>query len=406
MSDVIAVSDFVAITLGILTFFLGKRMTNVFPALRAFNIPEAVTGGIFASLLFLCAYLIWGREFSFDLQTRDQMLVYFFAAIGLNVRISDLMSGGKPLLYLVVLTIGFIFLQNAVGLLGAHILNQPYGLGLLTGSTSLIGGHGTTIAWAPEIAANHAVPNALEIGIASATLGLVVASLIGGPLARILINRHNLTSSALETERLVGIADHLEDTTVLTFEGFLRTLLVIHVVVIAGYLSMLGLRAIGITMPLFVPCMVIGILASNSIPIMFKNIPWPARSKSLAFLSDFSLALFISMSMMSMQLWMLADLAGPLLVLLAAQAFVAVSFILLVVFPLMGRNYSAAVISAGFAGVTLGSTPTALANMTAVTKVHGPDPTSFIIIPLIGAFFVGVSNSFIIQLFLSWLMTA
>ena len=402
MQQVIEVSDFVAITLGILTYFTGKHVNGWVPALRGFNIPEPVTGGILASLALLLVYIFFGVEFSFDLQTRDQMLVYFFSAIGLNIRFKDLAQGGKPLVYLVLLTLAFIIVQDLVGVIGARLMGEPPALGLLVASTSLIGGHGTTIAWAPEIAQNHGVPNALEIGIASATLGLVIASLIGGPIARYFINKYHLSSSTQESERVVGIADRLEGSTVLTLDGFLRTLLVIHIIIIAGYFSTLGLASIGLTLPLFVPCLVMGIIASNTIPLKFKRLPWPARTRSLAFLSELSLALFISMSLMSMQLWALADLAGPLLILLTLQVLVALAFIVFLVFPLMGRNYSAAVLSAGFAGFTLGSTPTALANMSAVTKVHGPDPTSFIIVPLVGAFFVGISNSLIIQLFLSF----
>lgn len=401
MPETIFVSDFLAITFGIITFFVGKHLNNFVPALRTFNIPEPVSGGVLASLFVLAFYLVTGSELSFDLETRDRMLVYFFTTIGLNIRFKDLVSGGRPLAILVVLTIGFIFVQNFVGLLGAHIMDQPPAMGLLVASTSLIGGHGTTIAWAPEISQNHGVANALEIGIASATLGLVVASLIGGPIARFFIVRYKLHSSSKESERVVGVADKLESSAVLTLEGFLRSLLIIHIVVIAGYFTEILLSSLGVTLPLFVLCLIYGILVSNSFPIWFKRLPWPARTKSLAFLSELSLAMFISMSLMGMQLWTLADLAGPLLLILGLQVLAAVLFIFLLVFPLMGKNYSAAVLSAGFTGVTLGSTPTALANMSAVTKVHGPDPTSFVIVPLVGAFFVGLSNSLIIQLFLS-----
>ena len=139
---------------------------------------------------------------------------------------------------------------------------------------------------------------------------------------------------------------------------------------------------------------------SNTIPRLLPNARWPARTKALALISDFSLGLFIAMSLLSMRLWSIADLAGPLLVLLAVQALAAVLFILFVVFPLMGRNYMATVLSAGFAGFSLGATPTAVANMTAVAKEHGPAPTAFIILPLVGAFFVDITNAFAIRFFL------
>ena len=148
------------------------------------------------------------------------------------------------------------------------------------------------------------------------------------------------------------------------------------------------------------PCLLVAIILSNSVPYLMPKLHWPARTKALAVVSDFSLGLFIAMSLMSMQLWSIADLAGPLLILLGLQAAATVIFILFVLFPLMGRDYMATVLSAGFAGFSLGATPTAVANMTAVTKTHGPAPMAFIILPLVGAFFVDLTNAFVIQFFL------
>ncbi len=139
---------------------------------------------------------------------------------------------------------------------------------------------------------------------------------------------------------------------------------------------------------------------SNTIPYLMPKLRWPARTKALALVSDFSLGLFIAMSLMGMQLWSIAELAGPLMILLGLQTIAAVVFIIFIFFPLMGKDSFATVLSAGFAGFSLGATPTAIANMTAVTKSHGPAPTAFIILPLVGAFFVDITNAFVIQFFL------
>ncbi|MEM1021200.1 MAG: sodium/glutamate symporter, partial [Pseudomonadota bacterium] len=278
----------------------------------------------------------------------------------------------------------------------------PAAMAVITGSASLIGGHGTAIAWASEISENHGVPNALEVGVASATLGLVMASLLGGPIAKVILNKHSLSSSIDDTERVVGVSEEQEDLATFGYESFLRALLFIHIAIVIGYAASLGIEDLGIKLPIFVPCLMVAIAMSNTVPKLFPAIPWPARTKSLALISDLSLALFISMSLMGMQLWSIADLAGPLLVILAVQAAVAVAFIFFIIFPMMGRDYLAAVISAGFAGFSLGSTPTAIANMTAVTKKYGPAPTAFIILPLVGAFFVDLTNAFAIQLFLGF----
>jgi len=144
------------------------------------------------------------------------------------------------------------------------------------------------------------------------------------------------------------------------------------------------------------------IALSNTVPRIFPNMRWPARTRALALVSDFSLGLFLTMSLMSMQLWTIAGLAGPLFGILMLQTFVAILFILLVLFPLMGRDYQAAVLSAGFGGFAMGATPTAIANMTAVTKTHGPAPMAFIILPLVSAFFVDITNALVIQFALSF----
>jgi ESS family glutamate:Na+ symporter len=152
-------------------------------------------------------------------------------------------------------------------------------------------------------------------------------------------------------------------------------------------------------LPLFVPCLLAGILLSNTVPIAFPRLPWPARTPALAVISDYCLSLFLAMSLMSMQLWTLAGLGGPLIAILALQAIATAAIILLVFFRMMGSDYTAAVLSAGFAGFTLGATPTAIANMSSVTKRYGPAPLAFIVLPLVSAFFVDVANAFIIGWF-------
>lgn len=171
--------------------------------------------------------------------------------------------------------------------------------------------------------------------------------------------------------------------------------------IILGFLLNEVVATVGLKLPLFVSCLMVAIALSNTVPKLLPRLIWPARTKALAVVSDFSLGLFIAMSLMGMQLWSVANLAGPLLIMLAAQVAAVVLFILFVLYPLMGRNYLATVLSAGFAGFALGATPTAVANMTAVTKTHGPAPTAFIILPLVGAFFVDITNAFVIQYFLT-----
>ena len=388
------VDSFLAYTLGIVVFFVGVNLNRKFQILREYNIPEPVTGGLVAATLTFLVYLFLNVEVTFELETRDRLLVYFFTAIGLNARISDLIRGGKPLAILLVLTLSYIVIQNAVGMSGAILVGLPADVGILAGSTSLIGGHGTAIAWAPDFV-EKGLPNALEIGIASATLGLVVASLIGGPIAKFLIARYNLKGEG--DDSLVGIAYEEEKTEQINHLNIMAVILVLHVAIIIGWIINDALAQIGFKLPLFVACLLTAIVLSNTVPYLLPRIRWPARTHALAVVSDFSLGLFLAMSLMSMQLWTIAGLAGPLLLILFLQTAAAVLFILFVLFPAMGKDYQASVLSAGFGGFALGATPTAIANMTAVTKANGPAPLAFIILPLVAAFFVDVTNAFVIR---------
>lgn len=386
-------------TLGIFVFFLGFWLTKKFSLLREFNIPEPVTGGLLVAIGFFLLYSLGNIEVSFDLSTRDRLLVYFFTAIGLNARLQDLIIGGKPLLILLVLTLSYIVVQDVVGIAGATALDLPSQIGVLTGSAALIGGHGTAIAWADDIA-KLGIENALEIGVAAATLGLVIASLIGGPIAKYLLNRHQLTGE--KSEPIVGVTYKNDDSEQFNHLNFMVVIFVLHICIIIGWLANQFITELGFKLPLFVTCLLAGILLSNTLPYIFPKMKWPARTRSLAIVSDFSLSLFLTMSLMSMQLWTIAGLAGPLLILLLLQTVAAVCFIFFVLFPLMGKDYQAAVLSAGFGGFALGATPTAIANMTAVTKAHGQAPTAFIILPLVAAFFVDVTNAFVIRFALNF----
>ena len=389
------VPQFLAYTIGILVFFIGVLLNGRITVLREFNIPEPVTGGLIAALVVYTIFLTVGTEITYELETRDRLLVYFFTSIGINARFSDLVKGGKPLLILLGLTIAFIAIQNVVGLAGANLVGLPSAVGVLAGSASLIGGHGTAIAWAPDIA-DLGIDNALEIGVACATLGLVLASLIGGPIARYLLRRYQLSGSKTEAT-IVGISYEKSESESINHISIMAVILALHLSIIIGWFVQQYLQSLGFKLPLFVACLLSAIILSNTLPKVFPKMHWPAKSRALALVSDFSLGLFLSMSLMSMQLWTLAELAGPLLLILTLQTIAAVGFILFILFPLMGRNYQAAVLSAGFGGFALGATPTAVANMTAVTKSHGAAPMAFIILPLVAAFFVDIANAFMIR---------
>ena len=402
-SRILDIPDFLAITIGFVVFFLGAFLTRHVAFLRNYNIPEPVSGGIAVALATWVAYSWFGIETVFDLSTRDELLVFFFTTIGLNARLSDLIAGGRILALLLVMTLAFIVLQNVIGLLGATLFGFPAPVGALIGSASLIGGHGTAIAWGPTIQAQTGFAAASEIGIAAATLGLIVGALMGGPIAKTLIDRNNLQSTATDGE-IVGVGYESDGAGKKAIDHvmLMRVLLAVNIAVIIGYLAHQVISDWGLKLPLFVPCLLAGMLLSNTVPHLFPRLPWPARTPALAVVSDYCLSLFLAMSLMSMQLWTLAGLGGPLFAILALQAIATAAIILFVFFRILGSDYTAAVLSAGFAGFTLGATPTAIANMSSVTKRYGPAPLAFIVLPLVSAFFVDIANAFVIGWFVTF----
>jgi glutamate:Na+ symporter, ESS family len=402
LDGALRVGPFLAVTLGIIVLFAGKRLNDAIGFLREFSIPEPVTGGMLFCVLFTVVYAISGISVEFDLAARDILLVYFFTTIGINASLKDLLAGGKPLMLLLAVTIAYMVLQNLTGISVAALFDLPAAVGLLGGTISLIGGHGTAIAWAPDIAQQYGVADAMAIGIACATFGLILASLMGGPIARFLIIRNKLAPERVETQD-VGLPDAQRKEGVGHLD-FLDAVLAIHVSVILGLLLNEGIADLGLKLPLFVTCLFAGILLTNLIPKNFPRISgtaWPTRTPAMALIADIALGTFLAMSLMSMQLWALVDLAGPIFTILGVQFAVAVAVNIFIIFPVMGRNYDAAVVSAGFGGISLGSTATAMANMSAVTKRYGASHLAFIVVPLVCAFFIDLANALLIPLFLA-----
>ncbi|MEZ8228254.1 sodium/glutamate symporter [Vibrio splendidus] len=400
-NNILHLGSFFAVTMGIVVLFIGRRLNQVIGFLKEFSIPEPVSGGILASLLFAALYATTSIEVQFDLFARDVLLVYFFTTIGINSSLKDLFKGGKPLVILLAITIFFMIMQNIVGISVASMFGLEPVFGLLSGSISLIGGHGTAIAWAPKVAEEFGLESAMEIGIASATFGLILASLMGGPIAKFLINRHNLKPTDEQSGSIDSNAKKQQQA--LTSFQFLDAVLAIHICVIVGALLNELISQTGLQLPLFVSCLFAGIVITNVMPDSYPRISgakWPTRSPAIDLIAEISLGTFLAMSLMSMQLWTLIDLAGPIFAILAMQLLLAVIINIFIVFPSMGKTYDAAVVCAGFGGISLGSTPTAMANMSAVSQKYGHSAQAFIIVPLVCAFFIDLANALIIPYFM------
>lgn len=371
------------------------------PVLQKYSIPDPVAGGFLCTIVVALAYYCFGYQIAFDLEVRDYLLLIFFGGIGLHSDVRTLLSGGRPLVILVLLAGAFIFLQNITGMGMAMLMGLDPKAGLMAGSISLTGGMGTTLAWAPIFVEKHGITNALEIGIAANTLGLISACVIGGPIAAYLIKRFKVKTNA-NTNLEIGTA-HTKPHMRMDYFCILWALLSLNLTVMLGN----GIHSLivltGLTLPTFVSCLIAGILIRNLTPLAVGNTVtryWPGIGDGLALISDLSLGLFLTMALMSLRLWELQGSFLFIICVLLVQTFLTIVYVILIVFPTMGRDYEATVISAGFGGITLGSTATAIANMTAVSQQYGTAHRAFIIVPLVCGFFIDLINVAVITVLL------
>ena len=390
---------FVSFTLAIILLFLGKLIIGRFELLKRYSVPEPVIGGFLCAAMVGLSYYLFNFEVSFNLQSRDILLLYFFAAIGLQTDIRTLATGGRPLVILPSLATLFIVLQNLVGIGVASLFGMNPKAGLLVGSISLIGGVGTALAWSPTFVDTFDIRNALEIGVAANTVGLISACLIGGPIARFLIVRHKIKTNQSD-DLDIGVVHDKEHQTKVDSYALLWAWLWLNVSIILGYLLDQLLQSVEFQLPMFVSCLMAGILIGNCRNLFLKKEEaYPGAKLGIALFSDISLGMFLTMALMGLQIWELQGLVAFISSVMFCQILISVLFTLFVVYRLMGRDYEATVICAGFGGITLGSTATAIVNMSAVAKQYGAAHRAFIVVPLVCGFFVDIVNALIIRFF-------
>jgi len=382
----------------ILVLWVGQQLTRRIRFLDRYNIPLAVTGGIICSLIVALLAGLGNVRIEFDLALRDLFLLFFFSTIGLGAKFRTLAEGGKTLALLTGVALVLLVLQNLTGVGLALLAGERPGYGLLAGSISFAGGHGTAIAWGEE-ALKAGLEGAREFGIACATFGLIAGGLIGGPIGGWLIEKYRLRPSQAEpSEQQAASSGHQgEECHPIRIEDVLGTLLVLAVCVTAGDLVNRFLSMKGLALPGFLTAMMVGIVITNLADKFHAPLHQPAIDRA----NELSLQLFLAMSLMSMDLLSLVHAAGALLVIVVSQMLVITLVAVFLVFRITGRTYDSAVMAAGFTGLGLGATPVAIANMTAVTRKYGPSLKAFLVIPLIGAFFIDLLNALVIKFFLA-----
>jgi ESS family glutamate:Na+ symporter len=385
------------LSMSILVLFFGMYLNKKIKFLGDNYIPPAVTGGLLFSTAMAFLYQFGDIELDFDMRFRDLLLLVFFSTVGLSARLKTLVAGGKALAILVVVSAVFLFAQDATGVLLALLFDMHPGYGLMGGSVSFAGGHGTAIAWGAEAEA-AGLADARAVGIVFATFGLVAGGLLGGPIARYLISKHNVQTPA---EPGTAIETTMADEREAAVPGdqlfnILRTLMILGICVSLGDTVNRFLFYNGVLLPGFLTSMIAAVVITNLIDVAGR----PLSRGVVEGFGEVSLNVFLSMSMMSMQLWLLGGGAEKILLVLFLQVLVMTVFATLIVFRVMGRDYDAVVMAAGFTGLGLGATPVAIANMDAVTRRFGPSAKAILVIPLIGAFFIDLLNAATIKFFI------
>ena len=379
-------------------FFIGRALVSRVSLLKRFSIPAPVVGGGLVAVVLALTDGLFQIRFAFNLSLKDSLLLMFFTTVGLGADARMLVKGGAKLLIFLLISAVFIIIQNAIGMVASRAMDLHPAVGLLGGSITLTGGHGTGAAYAGQFGGTMNLQGAMELTMACATAGLVIGAVLGGPLAEYLIKNYKLSGPAPQAVEEIGAGPGGEPEDRITAETLISTLFILIFCLAGGkFLSQL-MEGTGFILPDFVFCLLLGVVIRN-LSSLTKGFQMSANSVDTV--GSVALSLFLVMALMTMKLLDLVNLAGPLLVILAAQTAAMAVYVVLVTFRVMGRNYDAAIMAAGHVGFGMSSTACALAVMKAVTERHGLSPLAFLIVPMVGAFFIDILNALIIQGFLT-----
>ena len=395
MISLSAVHSFLACCL---VLVIGRVLTSRVSFLSKYSIPDPIVGGL---LFALAMYFLgtWANvQVSLETSIKPTLLLLFFSCIGLTANLKLLAAGGPRLAAFLLALAPFLILQNAVGLGMAWVLDLHPLMGLVGGSITLVGGHGTGAAYAARFADINNIQDIMALAMTAATMGLVLGGIVGGPVAEWLIKRHGLNSKpqpAKTTSRGSAAqaqtppepeseseSDKVEASSVVTSLAAAFVCLALGSV-IAGWVD-----GAPVSLPNFLWCLAVGIIIRNAGP----RVGIVLNDRATDIIGSLSLALFLGFTMMTLDLGSVMRLAGPLALMLLVQTVVVVLYVVLVVFRMLKKDYEAAIMSAAFCGFSMGATATAIANMQALVHRHGPAPQAFIVVPVTGAFLVDIMN--------------
>ena len=394
--------------IGALALIVGMVLTRKVGFLQRFCVPSPVSGGIIFSLLTLALYG-WGHiEVSFDGTLKDVFMLAFFTCVGFQSDLKVIKQGGKLLVIMLALLIVIIAMQNLIPMGIVKVMDVNPLIGMAAGSISMTGGHGTAGGFA-NVLESMGLHGAGTIGMAAATFGLIAGSMIGGPLAERIIRR-KLSHEQVQPQdeeidpAMAGIEsdeaspagrEKRVSTNEQEFQQYAKAFYSILLVMGAGISMSWLLAKTGVTFPTYFGALILAAIVRNVIPDKLLDM------ERIISVGNICLSLFLGMAMISLKLWELQSLALPLIVILVSQVLMIALFVYFVAFPLLGRDYDAAVLCAGICGFGLGATPNAMANMSAVCYKYRYTVKPFLIVPIIGAMFADLINTGMITLFLN-----
>ena len=385
------------LAVAVVVLMLGKFLRGKFRVLERFCIPAPVVGGVLFAIFTCVCYVTGIAEFAFDDVLKEVCMVFFFTSVGFQANLKVLRSGGKSLILFLGLVILLIVSQNLVGVQLAKLLGLSPLVGLCTGSIPMVGGHGTAGAFGP-VMESMGVTGAATICTAAATYGLIAGSMMGGPIGKTLIEKHHLLDTVVPEDDSLLVEEeikHERHASVYPAAVFQLIIAIGIGTIISDLLSLTGM-----TFPIYIGAMIAAACIRNIGEYSGKFTTYMGEINDIG---GISLSLFLGMAMITLRLWQLAELAGPLVVLLAGQTLLMLVYVVVVVYNVMGRDYDAAVIVAGICGFGMGATPNAMANMQVVCEKYAPSVKAYLLIPLVGSLFADFLNSLVITVFINFI---
>ncbi|WP_347565270.1 sodium/glutamate symporter [Pseudoflavonifractor sp. 60] len=385
------------LAVAVVVLFLGSFLKKRIKLLETFCVPAPVVGGLIFAILSCALYATGVMELSFDETLKNVCMVMFFTSVGFQANLKVLKSGGVSLLIFLVCVTSLIIIQNAAAVGFSNILGVSPMLGMCTGSIPMVGGHGTAGAFGPNLEA-LGLEGATTLCTAAATFGLIAGSLMGGPLGRRLILKHDLLKTAVPVEETLPA--HSEEQTSSAIQGYASAAYQLAIAMGIGTIVSWLLSKTGMSFPVYIGAMIVAAIMRNASEFSGKfEVPMPAIDD----IGSICLSLFLGIAMITLKLWQLAALAVPLIILLVVQVVLMFLFSYFVVYNVMGRNYDAAVLAAGTCGFGMGATPNAMANMQALTDRFVPSVKAYILVPIVGSMFADFINSITITFFVNML---